>query len=410
MAGGTALFSERSFPSVRALFETHVAHGDIAGAVLGVALGDSEPCFVCVGQTGMDTGRPVTPDSLHRIYSQTKPITGIAIMMLIDDGLIGLEQPLGELLPAFANLSVLVEEAGQATRPPKRQPTIRDLLTHTAGFTYHLQSSPLAARYRAMGIEPGLRIAAHQSSREHPRDLTEMIERLARLPLARDPSEMFEYSLSIDVLGAVIEKASGKTLDRFFEERIFGPLGMGDTSFVVPAEKVHRLVNLHERAPDGSWKLADGPDDSAYARPALLSGGGGLVSTAHDYMRFTAMLAGQGEMRGVRLLKPETARLAASNLFQPGIGIQFFGNKLPDLGFGAAMQVSLAPTRMPAGVFGWGGAAGTGMWVDPIRRLHIVLMTQYWPAEINQTLREAPAVAAYADLGLWPSGGKISLT
>src|SRR5579883_77756 len=126
-------FSEADFPSVKALLERHIAQGDIAGAALAVAVGDADPCFVCVGETGMGTGRHLTPDSIHRIYSQTKPITGIAIMMLIDEGLIRLEQPLGELLPAFANLSVLVTDDGEATRPPKRQPTVRDLLTHTAG-------------------------------------------------------------------------------------------------------------------------------------------------------------------------------------------------------------------------------------------------------------------------------------
>ena len=135
-----------------------------------------------------------------------------------------------------------------------------------------------------------------------------------------------------------------------------------------------------------------------------------MVSTARDYMRFTAMLAGEGETNGVRLLAPETVRLARSNLFPPGVQVQFYGNVLPNLGFGAAMQVTLAPAQMPQGVFGWGGAAGTGMWVDPIHRLHMVLMTQYMPAEINLSLREEPATAAYADLGLWPAGGRTRLS
>lgn len=401
--------TEAAFPSVEALFRQHVDQGDIAGAVLAVAVGDAEPCFVCVGETGMGTGRPVGPDSIHRIYSQTKPVTGIAIMMLIEEGRIGLDQPIGEALPALADLKVLVSEDGEAVRAPSRPPTIRDLLTHTAGFSYALQVSPLAARYRSLGIEPGLRIAAHRSSAEPLQHLSELIERVAGLPLARDPGEAFEYSISIDILGAIVEQISGERLDAFFRERIFEPLGMEDTGFVVPADKLDRLVNLHQREADGSWRLIDDPADSAYARPALLSGGGGLVSTARDYMRFTAMLAGEGETRGQRLLAAETVRLARSNLFPPGVSVQFFGNVLPSLGFGAAMQVALSPTKMPAGVFGWGGAAGTGMWVDPIHRLHMVLMTQYMPAEINLTLREDPATAAYADLGLWPAGERISL-
>jgi CubicO group peptidase (beta-lactamase class C family) len=402
-------FSESHFPSLRALLERHVAARDIAGAVVGIAVGGEEPCFVAVGETGFDSGRPIAADSIHRIYSQTKPITGISTMMLIEEGRIALDQPIGELLPELADLPVLVSGDGEAVRPAKRQPTVRDLLTHTAGFSYGLQISPLAARYRQAGLQPGVRIAAHRALGDQPHDLADFVARLAKLPLARDPGEMFEYSLSIDILGAMIERVSGETLDAFFQRRIFAPLGMVDTGFVVPGEKLDRLVNLHERRPEGGWSLVDDPADSAYARPALLSGGGGLTSTAADYMRFTAMLAGEGETRGVRLLAPETVRLARSNLMPTGQVVQFFGNVLTDFGFGAAMQVPLSAMRMPAGVFGWGGAAGTGMWVDPIHRLHIVLMTQYMPAETNLSLREDPATAVYADLGLWPAGSALAL-
>lgn len=402
-------FDPTMFPGVRALFERHVGQGDIAGAVLAVAAGDESPCFVCVGETGHGSGRPVQPDSLHRIYSQTKPITGIATMMLIEDGLIGLDQPIGELLPELADLDVLVSDEGTAVRPASRQPVVRDLLTHSAGFSYGLQISPLAARYRELGLLPGDRIAAHRMGGDDPRDLAHMVELLGTLPLARDPGEMFEYSLSIDVLGALIERVSGIGFDAFLDERIFRPLGMVDTSFLVPAEKLDRLVNLHERSDDGSWSLADGSTDSVYGRPALLSGGGGLVSTAQDYARFTAMLVNEGDFFGTRIMRPETVRVARSNLLPVGLNAQFYGNILQDIGFGAAMQVNRSATRVPPGVFGWGGAAGTGMWVDPINRLHIVLMTQYFPPEINPTFREDPVAAAYADLGLWPSGSHMSL-
>ena len=403
------VLDEARFPGVRALFEQHIAQRDIAGAILAVAVGDADPCFVAVGETGMGTGKAVGPDSIYRIYSQTKPVTGVGIMMLIEDGSISLEQPVGEILPELANLPVLVSEDGDAVRPAARQPTIRHLLTHTAGLSYDLQISRLAERYREAGLAPGNRIAAHQCEKEEPRDLTEFVARLAELPLARDPGESFEYSLSIDLLGAVIERVSGMTLDRFFHERIFAPLDMRDTSFIVPSDKLDRLVNLEERDADGAWTVIDSAPDSAYARPALLSGGGGLVSTARDYMRFTAMLAGEGETRGVRLLAADTVRLARSNLFPQGAQIQFYGNVLGGLGFGAAMQVLLEPQGMPAGVLGWSGAAGTNMWVDPVHRLHLVLMTQYWPATINQSFRTDPATAAYADLGLWPAGENARL-
>lgn len=407
--GSASRFDQTMFREVTSLFERHVGQGDIAGAVLAVSVGAETPCFVCVGETGRGSGRPVQQDSMHRIYSMTKPITGIATMMLAEDGAIGLEQPIGELLPELANLDVLLSDGGDAVRPAKRQPVVRDLLTHSAGFSYGLQMSPLAARYRELGLLPGDRIAAHRDGGEDPRDLAHMVELLGTLPLARDPGEMFEYSLSIDVLGALIERVSNRGLDVFFEERIFGPLGMIDTSFEVPAEKLDRLVNLHERAEDGTWSLVDGPPDSVYARPALLSGGGGLVSTAQDYARFTAMLANEGEYRGTRLLKSETVRLARSNLLPVGLNVQFFGNVLEDIGFGAAMQVNRSATRLPPGVFGWDGAAGTGMWIDPINRLHVVLMTQYFPPDINLAFRADTASAVYADLCLWPGGPKIVL-
>ena len=403
-------FEPAMFRAVTALFERHVESGDIAGAVLAVSADSEDPCFVCVGETGRGSGRPVSPDSLHRIYSQTKPVTGIATMMLAEEGAIGLDQPIGDLLPELANLSVLEADEGEAVRPAKRQPVVRDLLTHTAGFSYGLQYTPLAARYRELGLMPGDRIAAHrEGAGDDPRDLAHMVELLGTLPLARNPGEGFEYSLSIDVLGAMIERVSGRGLDVFFQERIFAPLGMTDTSFVVPAGKLDRLVDMHERGEDGTWRLADGAQDSAYARPALLSGGGGLVSSARDYARFTAMLANEGEFQGQRLLRPETLRLARSNLLPVGMDAQFFGNVLEDVGFGAAMQVNRSATRLPPGVFGWGGAAGTGMWVDPVNRVHVVLMTQYFPPEINMSLREDPVAAAYADLGLWPAGPKLGL-
>ena len=406
------MLKDAEFPGVKALFERHIAARDIAGAVLAVAVGDAEPVYVCVGETGFESGRAVDPDSIHRIYSQTKPVTGIAIMMLIEDGLIALDQPVGELLPSLADLPVLVSPDSTEVRQARQQPTVRHLLTHTAGFSYGLQMSPLSARYRELGILPGggARIGGYEDGIEPLRDLDDMINRLAGLPLEQEPGEKFEYSLSIDILGAIVEKVSGQGLDQFFERRIFEPLGMVDTHFTVPGDKLDRLVNLHRREADGSWTLLDDPMNSAFARPVALSGGGGMVSTARDYMRFTAMLAGEGETNGVRLLAPETVRLARSNLFPPGVQVQFYGNVLPNLGFGAAMQVTLAPAQMPQGVFGWGGAAGTGMWVDPIHRLHMVLMTQYMPAEINLSLREEPATAAYADLGLWPAGGRTRLS
>jgi CubicO group peptidase (beta-lactamase class C family) len=398
------------FPGVKALIERHVAAKDVAGIVVAAAIGDDEPAFISAGETGFNTGKAVGPDSIHRIFSQTKPVTGISIMMLIEEGLIGLDQPLGEIIPELANLHVLADPNAGIVREPKVLPTVRHLLTHTAGFSYALQMDPIGARYRAQGIEPGYRVQAHRTEGAPVlRDTQDFIERLSQLPLSYDPGEIWHYSVGIDVLGAIVERISKKTLGAFFAERIFGPLGMVDTGFVVPPEKTKRLVTLPERRGE-EWIVADDPADSAYAKPTMESGGGALVSTARDYMRFTAMLAGEGETRGVRLLRPDTVRLARSNMMPMGLSMQFFGNVLTGMGHGAAMQVPHYAAAMPAGVFGWGGAAGTGMWVDPAHKLHIVLMTQYWPAEINLSLRESPANAVYADLGLWPAGPRTSLT
>jgi len=398
------------FPGLKALIERHVSARDVAGIVVATAIGDDEPAFISAGETGFNTGKPVGADSIHRIFSQTKPVTGISIMMLIEEGRIGLDQPLGEIIPELANLHVLADPNAGIVREVKVLPTVRHLLTHTAGFSYALQTDPIGARYRAQGIEPGYRVQAHRTEGAPVlRDTQDFIERLSQLPLSCDPGEIWHYSVAIDVLGAIVERVAKQTLGAFFAERIFGPLGMVDTGFIVPADKARRLVALPERNVDGDWIVADDPADSVYTKPAMESGGGALVSTARDYMRFTAMLAGEGETRGVRLLRPDTVRLARTNLMPPGLSMQFFGNVLAGMGHGAAMQVPHYATTMPAGVFGWGGAAGTGMWVDPTHKLHIVLMTQYWPAEINLSLRESPAAAVYADLGLWPVGPRTSL-
>jgi CubicO group peptidase (beta-lactamase class C family) len=247
-----------------------------------------------------------------------------------------------------------------------------------------------------------------------PTSLAEFGARLATLPLAADPGTRFDYSHAIDLLGLVIETVSGMPFEAFLKARLFDPLGMVDSGFSIAPHQVPRFADLPEKK-GVMWTLADDPAYSRYARPYYPAGGGGMVSTAHDYARFAAMLLNEGALDGVRVLKPETVRLARSNLLPPEVTHCDLplGQTLSNIGFGAAMAVSLGQSRrtgggfdwpgdVPAGVFGWPGAAGTACWMDPERRFLLVWMVQYWPSWLNGELRPDVIAAAYADLGVAP--------
>jgi len=389
-----------SLPSVDALIARYVGEGLVSGIVVAWQQGGAPVRFACAGEPAFHAGRPVDADSLFRIFSMTKPITGIATMMLIEDGRLALDQPLHSILPEFADARVMIDGDPARTRPAARPITIRHLLTHTAGLGYHNAGDGIASLYIRNGLTPGTRDRIRGPGElAAPGSLAEMGSRLARLPLVTDPGTRFEYSIAIDVLGLVVETVSGMPFETFLQQRLFDPLGMADTAFVVPTERLGRLTALVERRGE-AWKFVDDPAHSVYARPALPSGGGGLVSSARDYARFAALLVNEGELDGKRLLKPETVRLARSNLLPDGVDhIELpLGYTWPGIGFGAAMSVQVADGEAPAGVFGWPGAAGTGCWIDPARRFFLVFMTQYWPPEINVTMRPEIIAAAYRDL------------
>jgi CubicO group peptidase (beta-lactamase class C family) len=318
------------------------------------------------------------PDSLYRIYSMTKPITGMAAMMLIDEGKLGLDQPIAELLPAYAKMRVLKNPSGplEDTVAAERPITVRHLLTHTAGLGYNIVSKgPIKAAYERYGLLPG------QVSRlslpgfgdyQTIAGLDKFADGLARMPLVYQPGTKWSYSVSLDLLGRVIEVAAKQPFDRFLDQRIFKPCGMTSTWFRVPASEVDRLTTNY-----GILNGTPVPMDPARASiyldpPAFPFGGAGLVSSPRDYDRFLMMLAGLGAIGGRRVMSERAVRLGTSNLLPAGVNTA--GTFAAGSGFGAG-------GRSSDGNFGWGGAAGTVAFVNVGTGLRGNLMTQYMPSE-----------------------------
>lgn len=351
------------------------------------------------GRRDVEASLPVELDTVWRIYSMTKPVTSVAAMMLHEEGAFDLNDPISRWLPEFAEPRVYVK--GSALRPltePATEPIrVWHLLTHTSGLTYGFHHAhPVDAIYRAAGYEwgtpPGL-------------DLAACSEAWAGFPLVFQPGSEWNYSVSTDVLGRLVEAVSGKSLDEFFAERIFGPLGMTDTGFWT--EDVERLAALYLPAP--GTKLAVRNDTFGALgtkRPACLSGGGGLVSTAADYHRFTQMLLRGGELDGVRLLGPRTVRLMASNHLPGNVDLEEFGRPLfaemPfnghgfGLGFSVLQDPVAAKTLASAGEIAWGGAASTAFWVDPDEDITALFFTQLLPSSTHPIRQELRALVYQA--------------
>jgi CubicO group peptidase (beta-lactamase class C family) len=397
-AGATAAPGDR-FPAVKALLQRYIAEKKLSGGVMAVLKRGGPVDMVSEGTLAFDTDAPMGPTSLFRVYSMTKPIIGVATMILIEQGKLSLDQPLADILPAFSHMNVLVDGDVSKTRPAARPILIRHLITHTSGLSYHINQGPLPALYRKNGLRPGDRNKeARPGELPPPKDLKEFGARLAALPLESDPGTKWQYSFGADLMGLVIQTVSGMPLYDFLRTRIFEPLGMPDTDFVVPVSKVARLTTVYSKTPTG---VVDSDDrkSSPFGRDRdLPSGGGGLVSTARDYMQFCGMLLNEGAFGGRRILKPETVRIARSNLMPPG---PVFDMLRKPNGFGALMQVILPggelPGGEPAGSYGWSGAAGTTMWIDPVNQIAAVLMVQFMPAGAYPIYLEA-RTAAYGDL------------
>ena len=369
-------------------FARYVDDGRLPGWLILISRAGKIVHLSLYGQRDTEAGTPVERDTLFRIYSMTKPITAVAAMMLYEEGAFELKDPVSRFIPAFAD--VRVYRNGSALKPvtePLREPVrIWHLLTHTAGLTYGFHHAhPVDALYRASGFEWGP---------PEGMDLATCCDAWAGLPLLFQPGSEWNYSVATDVLGRVIEIASGLSLDRFFAEQIFEPLGMHDTRFWVSAENVERLAAFYSPQP-GTLRAVrnDAIDRVGRQRPAACLGGDGLVSTAADYHRFTQMLRQSGELNGVRLLGNRTLRYMTQNHLPGGTDLESFGRPLfaettfDGIGFGLGFSVVVNPVANKVlsspGEFGWGGAASTAFWVDPVEDITALLFTQLFPSSTH---------------------------
>lgn len=368
----------------RHLGERYVAPGKIAGCQTLVFRRGEIAHHSVLGVRDLERETILTEDTLFRIYSMTKPITSIALMMLHEEGRFSLADPVYRYIPQFKNLKVFEQGVypNFVTRLCDRPMSIRDLLSHQSGLTYGFMArTNVDSAYRKAGIDTNSRSST----------LEEMVDQLATLPLEFSPGTHWNYSVSTDVCGRLIEIISGKPLDIFLRERIFGPLGMVDTGFDVPDEKISRLAANYERRADKSLRLVDDPEDSAFRKGVtLFSGGGGLVSTMTDYLQFCKMLLGGGTLDGKRLIGPRTLDLMTKNHLAGGVDLTqastgLFGETPYEgtgfgLGFSMILDTVAGQNVGSVGEYAWGGAASTIFWVDPKEELSVIFMTQLMPS------------------------------
>lgn len=361
---------------IDAAMTAYIDEGKLAGIVILIAREGKVAHAGIYGEMDLEAHRAMRRDALFRIYSMTKPIVGVALMTLYDEGRFQLDDPVAKYLPGFEKLKVYAGKEGDQIKLAdlERPVTIRDLMCHTAGLAYGLfPASPVDPMYTKAKLL------------DRTQSLDSMLERLLKLPLAAQPGQKWMYSIAVDVQGKLIEKLSGQPLDEFLTQRVFGPLKMSDTAFYVPADKLDRLTTNY-RKKEGKLEPIDPANNSEFAtRPALLSGGGGLVSTADDYLRFAQMMLNRGQLEGARILKPETVDLMTRNhLPDRLVPIQLGPFTMANVGFGLDVSVRVKTNEEePAGTlgeYGWGGAASTQFFVAPRERLVCVGMAQFMPS------------------------------
>ena len=343
------------------------------------------------GIVGLEAQKPVADDTIYRIYSMTKPITGVAMMMLWEDGKFSLDDPVTRHIPEFEGLQVLdgVNEDGTPKLvAANRAPTMRELMSHTAGFAYGL-----------FGTDPANAAFRDRAILSSP-DLQSFIGQVADVPLLFQPGEAWAYSAAVDIQGYIVEKLSGQSFGAFLDERIFTPLGMTDTGFYAPAEDYDRLSELYGYHPE-TGQLVPVPYPAVQFRKetiAMESGGGGLVSTMDDYAAFAQMMLNDGELDGTRLLEPETVALMRTNVLPEGMQLSSLGQNRGEvregIGFGLDLGLLTDPEAAGAphsqGSYFWGGAAGTWFWVDPANDFYFIGMIQIFdqggePVETRDT-------------------------
>jgi len=333
------------------------------------------------GLIDMERGTAMREDAIFRIYSMSKPITAVALMMLVEEGRISLADDVEKWIPSWKGLRVY-ESGGLGsfkTRPTTRPMRVIDLCTHTAGLTYgNADRGQVEKAYKELGVV----------AKTTEGGLDTFVEQLAGLPLCFSPGDAWNYSVAMDVMGYLVQKVSGQSFGSFLQERIFGPLGMADTAFWCPPERLDRFASCYEAAPDGSISLQDDGQKGTYnAPPKLESGGGGLVSTARDYMRFCRMMLGGGTLDGVRILGPKSVAMFSMNLLPNAgsmVGMTTWSFGIPEghAGYGfslaCAVKTDVAASMMPGSVgeFSWSGAASTYFWIDPAENLAVTFFTQ----------------------------------
>lgn len=374
--GESVGMSSERLQRINPVLQGYIDDGELVGAVSMVARHGKVVHFEKFGGLNMETGQDMELDSIFRIYSMSKPITTVAAMMLYEEGKFQLTDPVENYLPEFKNILVLTEDG--RLEKQKRPFTIQMLMSHTAGLTYGVfGNTPVDQQYRNANILAN-------------KDLAEMVTELGKIPLQYQPGTRWHYSVSVDVLGRLVEILSGQTFDVFLQERIFDPLKMTDTFFEVPADKLNRFGTNHRyNAQTKTLEISDYPATSQFANDVtFFSGGGGLLSTAEDYMKFCQMLLNGGEFNGARILSRKTIDYMTRNhlngIFadrsgenaqnRPGAG---FG-----LGFGVVVNAPEAGVISSEGEYYWGGAAGTIFWIDPVEDLIAIVMIQHMNVQI----------------------------
>lgn len=359
----------------------YVDAGKLAGVVTMVARNGKVVHVSAVGKRGADDDRPLTEDALFRIYSMSKPITAVAAMMLYEEGKFQLRDPVSKFVPELANLEVLVDGERVPANPAV---TIQHLLTHTAGFSYGWRrKDPVDQLYR-------------EQKPLEAKDLDDFIERMSELPLKFHPGTKWHYSVAVDVTSAVIERISGQRFDEYLKQRLFDPLDMHDTFFNVPQDKMDRLLpNHYWDRQNQKLVTLDGRSFANYTDTTMFSGGGGLISTARDYMRFAEMLRNGGSLDGVRILSPKTIEFMVTDHLPVSVSASGSGENPTvnlagrrrgfgfGLGFGVVTDVASTGIVGSLGEYSWGGLAGTIFWVDPVEEIITIgliqLMGSPWP-------------------------------
>ena len=395
-------FAADRLERVTQAFQGYVDNGQIPGAIVLIARGDKVAYFQAFGFRDREQKLPMTTDSIFRLASMTKPIVSVAAMMLAEEGKLDVGAPVSQYLPEFKDLKVAVEQVDAATgkketvlQPPVRPMTVQDLLRHTSGLVYSppIGNGPVADAYRDANVS------------DRNETLAEMVTKMSKLPLAHQPGEVWEYSMAVDVLGRVVEVVSGMDLDRFIEERVAKPLGMSSTGFYVREADRERLAQPQTDPATGKRP----PMFDATQKPKRFSGGGGLVSSAADYLQFCEMLLHGGQFGNTRLLSPSTVTLMTSNALRPGIGYAAVIPRFADIGptpamgqgfgLGFAVRTETGENPLPGsiGSFYWTGAYGTTFYVDPKQQLVIIMMIQV-PGPANAFYRRAVRYLAYQAL------------